>query len=108
MDPNRAPRVRTEEAVTVVYKATSHVRRLSGTMRDLSRTGVFFYADIRPEEGSSIQLMLTFPRDVTYADPISVRCNGRVVRVESNGTGSRIGVAVQIDSYKALAVGISD
>jgi hypothetical protein len=104
MEPNRSPRVRTEEAVTAVYKATSHVRRFSGTMRDISRTGVFFYADIRPEEGSSIQLMLTFPQDVTYADPVPARCNGRVVRVESNGTGSRIGVAVQIDSYEALTL----
>ena len=104
MDPNRAPRVRTEDAVAAVYKSTDHVRCVSGIMRDISRTGVFFYADFRPEEGSSIQLRLTFPRDVTYADPAPVRCNGRVVRVESNGTGSRIGVAVQIDSYEALAI----
>jgi hypothetical protein len=100
MELHRAPRIRTEETVAAVYKAAGHVRRYSGTMRDISKTGVFFYADFRPEEGSGIQLMLTFPRDVTYAEPLPVHCKGTVVRVEANGSRCRIGVAVQIDSYE--------
>ncbi len=73
-------------------------------MRDISRSGVFFYADFRPELGSNIQLMLTFPREVTYGDPTRAYCKGRVVRVEVHGPKDRIGVAVQIDSYEAVAV----
>jgi hypothetical protein len=104
MEPNRAPRIRTEDSVTAVYKAGGQVRRASGTMRDISRSGVFFFADFRPEEGTSIQLMLTFPQEVTYGDAVPARCVGKVVRVESNGTESKIGVAVQIDSYESVAV----
>jgi PilZ domain-containing protein len=103
MEANRAPRIVAEDNIVAVYKASNRVRRIFGTVRDISKTGVFFYADFRPQEGSAIQLALTFPREVTYADPVPVRCQGRVVRVESNGSGHRIGIAVQIRSSQAAA-----
>jgi hypothetical protein len=103
MEPYRAYRVRTEHSLAVIYKSGGQVHRIPATMRDISRTGVFFYGNFRPEQGSSIQLMLTFPRDVTYADPIPAHCKGRVVRVEANGPGTMAGIAVEIESYEPLA-----
>ncbi len=104
MQPKREPRVVTDESVAVIYKTAGHVHRLSATMRNISRSGVFFYTDFRAELGSRIQLMLTFPCEVTYGDPVRACCIGRVVRVEVHGPKNRIGVAVQIESYEAVVM----
>ncbi len=98
----RAQRFPADDSIIAIYRAPGRVRRISGRLRDVSKTGVYFYADFHPQEGSAIQLILTFPRDITYADPVPARCNGRIVRVEPSGR--RVGIAVQLGASLAVAV----
>jgi hypothetical protein len=98
-----APRFQIEESVAAVSRINGHQRRFAGTTRDISKTGVFFYVHFRPLEGSSLQLMLTLPDEVTSAGNIPAVCTVRVVRVESGGTGDRFGVGVEIESWQPLA-----
>lgn len=100
---SRAPRIRAEHSVAAVMRATGHLRRYAGTTRDISVTGVFFYADFSPPENSDLQLLLTLPSEVTYTDDIPAVCRCRVVRVERDVGGRKNGVAVEIESYEPIA-----
>ena len=101
---DRAPRFPVEKSVAVVWSAQGHMHRFAGTTRDISQTGVFFYADFRPDEGSSLQLMLTLPAEVTQAESVPVTCRGRVVRVVPDSDGSRVGIAVAIEALYPMAM----
>lgn len=100
---NRAPRIRLEESVAAVTRATGHLRRYAGTTRDISPTGVFFYADFSPAENSELQLLLTLPSEITYADDIAAVCKCRVVRVEQDVASGKTGVAVEIESCQPFS-----
>lgn len=69
--------------------------------RDVSARGVCFYVDEPPAEGSDIHFTLTLPPEVTLTESISMRCVGRVVRVE-RGQGNTSSVAAVIDRYEFL------
>ncbi len=104
MASKAAPRFRIQTSVAAVSRVNGQLRRSAGVTRDISKTGVFFYADFRPPEGSRLELMLTLPPEVTQADSIPALCNARVVRVEAGGAGDRFGVGAEIESWQPLAI----
>jgi hypothetical protein len=65
--------------------------------RDVSSRGVYIYLESDMAEGVPMGFVMTLPTEITLADPIRVRCSGRVLRVEKNA--ERHGVAVSIDRY---------
>jgi hypothetical protein len=71
--------------------------------RDVSSHGICFYCDAALEANSAIEFTVTLPAEVTMTEPISVHCNGTVVRVENNEGGTRFAVAAAIDSYEFVA-----
>lgn len=73
--------------------------------QNVSARGVFFYLDREVDEGSRLEMTLTFPPHVTLTDSVRVRFTARVVRVESPLPGSRIGVAAMIEEYEFLRSG---
>jgi PilZ domain len=99
---HRLPRVRVEQSIAAVCRVDGHVRRSAAKTKDLSMSGVFFYADFSPDLRSSVQLMLTFPPEITYGEPISAICQGTVLRVERNTLAGKFGVAVEIRSYELV------
>ncbi len=74
---------------------------VESSTRDVSARGVCFYVDAPPAEGSDIHFTLTLPPEVTLTESISMRCMGRVVRVE-RGSGSTTAVAAVIERYEFL------
>lgn len=70
---------------------------VTGHTRDVSSHGVFIYLNSDISEGMGIEFVLTLPSEITLADPIRVRCKGRVVRVDKSGREQ--GVAVAIEKY---------
>ncbi|HEX6466067.1 MAG TPA: PilZ domain-containing protein [Terriglobales bacterium] len=70
---------------------------------NVSAHGVFFNVQSRLAEGSRIEFTMTLPPEVTMTDAIRVRCRGKVVRVDSGGSGQEIGVAVLIEQYDFIA-----
>lgn len=69
--------------------------------RDVSARGVCFYIDAPPAEGSDIHFTLTLPPEVTLTESISMRCMGRVVRVDRTA-GQSPSVAAVIERYEFL------
>jgi hypothetical protein len=84
-----------ELPITVVY--TNDRTELAGQSRDVSSRGVFIYANANVAEGAVIEFVMTLPREITLADPIRVRCTGRVLRIENKD--QRQGIAATIDQY---------
>ena len=72
-------------------------RELSGHTRDVSSQGVFMYMNSEAAEGSTIEFVMTLPREIIQTDPIRVHCTGKVVRVEKSAREQ--GVAVAIEKY---------
>lgn len=78
----------------------------TGETTNISRTGVFFVTRIPLELGSSLQLSLRVPRELSGSAKSEVQCVGRMVRMECWPDGS-IGYGTRIDLRQtagALAV----
>ena len=85
-----------ELPITVTF-ANNGKAEFAGQTRDVSSRGVFMYVNTELSEGASLEFIMTLPHEITLAEPIRVRCHGRVLRVESNGRQQ--GIAVSIDRY---------
>jgi hypothetical protein len=72
-------------------------RELGGHTRDVSSRGVFMYLDADITAGAPIEFVMTLPPEITLADPIRVRCMGKILRVDQAAQGQ--GVAVAIEKY---------
>lgn len=72
-------------------------RELTGHTRDVSSRGVFIYMDTEISAGAPIEFVMTLPPEITLADPIRVRCVGKILRVDNAAQGQ--GVAVAIEKY---------
>ncbi len=102
MPQRKAPRFPIDEPVSATW-TNGGAHTSVGQTRDVSTAGVFFYADFKPMEGSSIELVLTFPPELTNSESsMSVLCKGKVVRVEPDAMEGKTGVSVQIESYEVL------
>jgi hypothetical protein len=81
--------------------------KLQTETQNVSARGVYFYLDREVEEGTRLEMTLTFPPHVTLTDSVRVRFTARVVRVEAPLPASRIGVAAVIEEYEFLRAGMS-
>ena len=69
--------------------------------KDVSPRGIFFLLPTGIKQGSSIEIEMTLPHEITLAGPVRVRCRGRVQRTESKD-GGKVGIAVAIERYDFL------
>lgn len=83
-----------ELPITITYVNNAAIE-LTAHARDASSRGVFMYLDAQFAEGSTLEFIMTVPREITQAD--RVRCAGRVLRCETRE--GRQGIAVSIDKY---------
>ncbi len=77
--------------------------------RDLSYRGLYFILDRNVSPGTSIEFVLTLPKEITLAGELRVQCAGKVVRVEKANSSGRqgdqdgsVGVAAVIEQYEFL------
>src|SRR5271163_5228600 len=61
-------------------------RTVPGFIQDLSGRGVFFYAETALPQGAVVELTFTMPSDITLAESMPVRCQGRVLRASASPT----------------------
>ena len=71
-----------------------------GQTRDVSFRGLYFLIDADFESGSSIEFVLTLPREITMAGDVHIRCYAQIIRVEPHN--GRRGIAARIDRYEFL------
>lgn len=78
-------------------------RTVAGFTQDVSARGVFFYAEAALPEGTPVELTFTMPSEITLAESMRVRCQGRVLRSLTCGAGQKTGIAAHLGSYEYLA-----
>ena len=76
-------------------------QELEAHTRDLSYQGLYFLAQDGFEVGSDIEFILTLPQQMTQSGDVNIRCQGRIVRIETEESG-RLGVAAKIARYEFL------
>jgi Tfp pilus assembly protein PilZ len=65
---------------------------------DISAGGILFHTDSEVAVGSEVEFTIEIPGDVLGTNhPVSVKCQGRVVRLSEEASGRS--VAVVIDEY---------
>ena len=84
-----------------IKSADNVMTALQGQTRDVSSRGVFMYLNSEIGEGVGLEFVMTLPPEITLAEPIRVRCTGRVLRVQK--TERVQGIAVSIDRYDFVA-----
>ncbi len=67
---------------------------------NLSQRGVFFTTDLPLSKGSSLDLLVEIPEQVTGVPPAQWLCTGHVVRIVPSETEGKRGVGVQFDFYE--------
>jgi hypothetical protein len=68
-------------------------------VRDLNRSGIYFYSKLAPLAGTDIEFVMKFP-EWTNLGPVA--CKGKVLRVEQPECGAAIGVAVRLSRFWVL------
>ena len=79
-----------------------------GQTRDVSFRGLYFLIDADFEAGSSIELVLTLPREITLAGDVHIRCFAEIIRVEPHDGMPELFFAVRRRQLEQLALGIDD
>ena len=82
------------------HKRTGRRIERQGQTRDVSFRGLYFLIDADFEPGSSIEFILTLPREITMAGDVHIRCFAEIIRVEPHN--GRRGIAARIDRYEFL------
>jgi hypothetical protein len=85
----------------VRFTSGDSVTEKDGETRDVSFRGLYFLIEpATPDNGSSIEFVLTLPQQITLAGDVHIRCYARVLRVEPHN--GRRGVAARIERYEFL------
>ena len=71
---------------------------------DITSRGVYFFLPTETENGSWVELVIVLPHEITLAEPVRARCQGRVRRTEIKEM-ERVGVAAEIERCQFLREG---
>ena len=86
--------------LTVRYPKGDSNAEVATQTRDVSFRGIYFLLEDNFQIGSSLEFVLTLPKEVTMAGDVQIHCVGEVVRVEAHNGQS--GVAARIEKYEFL------
>ena len=76
-------------------------REIAGRTRDVSARGVYMYLQNRVAVGTTLEVVLPLPTDLSNENHKWIRCKCKVVRVEETGSREH-GVAAMIEEFEAL------
>jgi len=102
MEHRKAKRFDLKLPVEVVRKCFLPVSSV-GETKNMSASGVLFYAPLRADFGDPIEYIITFPTHSINGGSVNLRCLGKVVRVEANGSaedGGPVLVAATLERYE--------
>jgi hypothetical protein len=94
-------RFRVKLPITVRWTSQSGIGEAQTESEDLSSRGVYFFLPKEINNGSSVEFVMVLPHEITLAEPVCVRCQGRVRRTEIADM-HRVGVVAEIERYEFL------
>jgi hypothetical protein len=99
LERRRAHRFDLHLPVTVRWQDAEGTREALTVSEDVSSNGIYFVLPEGIQDGTSVEVEMTLPHQVTLAGPLRVRCLGRIQRCEA---GSNVGMAAAIEKYEFL------
>lgn len=99
-DRRNARRFNMSLPVLVRFTHNGNIEEKVAHTRDVSFRGLYFMMEAPPEEGSSVEIVLTLPQQITLAGEVRIRCSAKILRVEQHD--SVPGVAASIERYEFL------
>ena len=97
----RAERFNFEVPLTVRWTEDSEQREAHTVTQDMSSGGVYFFLPAEIPEGTTVEVEMTVPTQITLGAPTRVRCQGRIHRCELKA-GDIAGMAMAIEKYEFL------
>ncbi len=94
-------RFRVKLPITVRWMNPSEVGEAQTESEDISSRGVYFFLPREINNGSSVEFVMVLPHEIALAEPVRVRCQGRVRRTEIKKL-DRVGVVAEIERYEFL------
>src|SRR5215475_11062310 len=88
--------------VPVSVRVSDDGREGFGFTQNLSAKGLIFCTDMQLRESDSLEVTLVMPAEVTMAESMRLRCQGRVLRVSSSGVAAKYLAAVHLQRYEYL------
>jgi hypothetical protein len=101
MERRATRRFRIKLPMTVRWANRSGNWETQAESEDITSRGVYFFLPAEIEKGSSVEVIIAMPHQITLAEPVRVRCQGRVRRTEIKDA-HRVGVVVEIQQYRFL------
>ena len=101
MERRATRRFRIKLPMTVRWANRSGNWETQAESEDITSRGVYFFSPAEIEKGSPVEVIIVMPHQITLAEPVRVRCQGRVRRTEIKDT-HRVGVVVEIQQYRFL------
>lgn len=87
--------------LTVRWTSLSGIREAQTESEDVSCRAVYFFLPKEINNGSSVEFVMVLPHEISSAEPVRVRCQGRVRRTEIADM-HRVGVVAEIERYEFL------
>jgi hypothetical protein len=102
-DRRRLPRLSVKVPVKLRQTEGSTPYMVSADSINLSERGLYFTMTGPMKTGTRIELAFTMPPEITGSVAMKVRCIGRVVRIEGDGSeDGRTGVAAHIERFETI------
>ena len=100
LERRRSKRIQTQQAITVALGNGGH--QVSAFSNSISLDGAFIYCDHFLAVGSEVALILDLPPEISEAGTSRVWCHAQVVRIDSQLTEGKFGIAVAFTSVQPL------
>lgn len=90
--------------VTIHFPLEKLPTSRDGKVSDISTNGVYFVLEGDPGVGTSLNLTVTIPSEMTGGSEVLIQFKGKVTRVESRAEDSleKFGVAAIFESYEMI------
>lgn len=100
IERRRYKRFSRETLVTVRTQAGEGEQKCA--TRDISTGGVFFYCDTQIQQGSSIEVVMVLPSEITGGQTLWACCRAKVLRAAKDMTGRQYGIAAQVERLEFM------
>ena len=102
LNRRRVPRFVVNELVAVKFGENAQ-QQVTGTCRDVSVGGMYFWVDHRFKPGTHLEFLLDLPSQTMLIQPIRLKGTGTVLRIETLPGQKQLGVGVTFNHVEVVA-----
>jgi hypothetical protein len=87
---------------STAYKGSIHSATLKGEAVNLSERGLYFTSREKLKVGEVLEMYFALPRELTGRGPEQVRCNARIVHVETRDDLGALGIGAIVERFQPV------